>query len=38
MYGIKLLFSYVIKLSVTVDVVLVNESEHDPVTDNGTLE
>ena len=38
MHGINLLLSYIIKLSVTVDIVLVNEREHDPVTDNGTLE
>lgn len=31
-------FAHLIKLSLTVDFILVNKSQHDPVTDNGTLE
>lgn len=30
--------TYLIELSLTVDFILVNKGEHDPVTDNGTLE
>lgn len=30
--------TYLIKLSLTVDFILVNKGEHNPVTDNGTLE
>lgn len=30
-------FSYIIKLSLAVDLILVNESQQDPVTDDGTL-
>lgn len=31
-------FTHFIKLSLTVDFILVNKCQHDPVTDNGTLE
>lgn len=31
-------FTHFIKLSLTVDFILVNKRQHDPVTDNGTLE
>ena len=31
-------FTHLIKLSLTVDFILVNKCQHDPVTDNGTLE
>lgn len=36
-YVVRLPFTHLIKLSVTVDFILVNKCQHDPVTNNGTL-